>query len=129
MVLGGAGERELFGSLAARRSTQSVTVTTLDGSVGIKGATTDALPAVLARNHVEVVYACGPPDVLRGSADQAAAVGAWSQVAMEADMACGLGLCLSCVVPVNGRDNITRPARCCVDGPVFAGNRIDWSLL
>ena len=44
-------------------------------------------------------------------------------------MACGLGLCLSCVVPVNGRDNITRPARCCVDGPVFAGDRIDWSLL
>ena len=35
-------------------------------------------------------------------------------------MACGVGLCLSCVVPVKGKDSITRPARCCVDGPVFA---------
>ena len=33
-------------------------------------------------------------------------------------MACSIGICLSCVVPVKGKDSVTRPARCCVDGPV-----------
>ncbi|MDX6296738.1 MAG: dihydroorotate dehydrogenase electron transfer subunit [Nocardioidaceae bacterium] len=129
MVLGASTERELFGGLEARRAAQSVTVATADGSVGIKGGVADALPAVLRRNQTEVVYACGPLGVLRAVAALAGSVGAWCQVAMEAQMACGLGVCLSCVVPVRGPDNITRPTRCCIDGPVFAGDRVDWSLL
>ena len=41
MVLGAATETRLFGVLEAKRSAQSVTVTTVDGSVGIKGLVTD----------------------------------------------------------------------------------------
>ncbi len=129
MVLGAPDERRLFGALEARRAAQSVTVTTLDGSVGIKGGIAGALPAVLARHHVDVVYACGPYGMLYDVARLAGSTGAWCQVAMEAPMACSVGLCLSCVVPVKGKDNITRPARCCVDGPVFAGERVDWGLM
>lgn len=129
MVLGATSERGLFGALEARRAAQSVTVTTADGSVGIKGDVTVALPALLGRHRVDVVYACGPTPTVQEVARLAEASGAWSQVALEAPMACGLGLCLSCVVPVRGRDGVTRPARCCVDGPVFDGTRVDWARL
>lgn len=129
MVLGAADERRLFGALEARRAAQSVTVTTADGSVGIRGGVAQALPALLDRHRVDVVYACGPLGMLREVAVLARGTGAWCQVAMEASMACATGLCLSCVVPVRGKDNVTRPARCCVDGPVFGGDRVDWGLL
>jgi dihydroorotate dehydrogenase electron transfer subunit len=129
MVLGAPDERRLFGALEARRAAQSVTVTTVDGSVGIKGGLASALPALFARQPVDVVYACGPYGVLYDVARLARSTGAWCQVAMEAPMACGVGLCLSCVVPVRGKDNVTRPARCCVDGPVFAGDRVDWARM
>ena len=56
MVLGAATEARLFGALEAKRSAQSVTVTTVDGSVGIKGLVTDALPGLITRNQIEVVY-------------------------------------------------------------------------
>ena len=36
-------------------------------------------------------------------------------------MACGIGVCMTCVLPVVGDDGVTRMVRSCVDGPVFAG--------
>jgi dihydroorotate dehydrogenase electron transfer subunit len=128
MVLGAVGERGLFGALEARRAALSVTVTTLDGSVGIKGDVVSALPPLLRRHGVDVVYACGSTRMLREVAQVARTAGAWSQVAVEAPMACGIGACLSCVVPVRAKNGTIRPARACVDGPVFAGDTVDWSL-
>lgn len=129
MVLGAANERGLLGGLHAKRSSQSVVVTTRDGSVGVSGTVVEALPAVLERRAVDVIYAAGPAGMLRGVVELARRAGAWSQVALEAPMPCGVGLCLSCVVPVIGADGVVRPARCCIDGPVFAGDKIQWSLL
>jgi hypothetical protein len=48
------------------------------------------------------------------------------QVAVEERMACGLGVCFTCVVPIRGRDGQVRNRRACLDGPVFNGARIDW---
>src|SRR5450631_3177943 len=46
------------------------------------------------------------------------------QVAVEELMACGIGVCMTCVLPVIGDDGITRMVRSCVDGPVFHGDRV-----
>ncbi|MGI8993515.1 MAG: dihydroorotate dehydrogenase electron transfer subunit [Nocardioidaceae bacterium] len=126
MVLGAATESRLFGTLEAKRAAQSVTVTTVDGSVGIKGLVTDPLPALMTRNGIEVVYSCGPMGMLRAVTEVATAHGAWSQTAVEESMACGIGVCMTCVLPVVGDDNVTRMVRSCVDGPVFAGDRVRW---
>jgi dihydroorotate dehydrogenase electron transfer subunit len=91
MVLGAATEARLFGVLEARRSAQSVTVLTEDGSVGQRGRVTDALPALLTRTRSDVVYACGPMGMLRAVAAVAAQHGAHSQCAVEEAMACGVG--------------------------------------
>jgi dihydroorotate dehydrogenase electron transfer subunit len=41
-------------------------------------------------------------------------------------MACGIGVCMTCVLPVVGEDGVTRMVRSCVDGPVFRGDLVRW---
>ncbi len=125
-VLGAATEARLFGVLEAKRMSQSVAVTTEDGSLGDRGRVTDALPALLGRTGSDVVYACGPMGMLAAVADLAARFGAHSQCAVEEAMACGIGVCMTCVLPVVGDDGVTRMVRSCVDGPVFRGDRVRW---
>ncbi len=129
MVMGAATETKLFGTLEAKRAAQSVTVTTVDGSVGIRGLVTDALPALITRNKVEVVYACGPMGMLQAVTRVAGEYGAWSQTAVEESMACGIGVCMTCVLPVQGDDGLVRMVRSCVEGPVFAGHKVQWDAV
>ncbi len=126
-VLGAATEGRLFGVLEAKRMSQSVAVTTEDGSLGDRGRVTDVLPALLDRTGSDVVYACGPMGMLAAVADLAARFGAHSQCAVEEAMACGIGVCMTCVLPVVGDDGVTRMLRSCIDGPVFRGDRVRWA--
>jgi len=128
-VIGAATEAKLFGALEAKRMSQSVAITTEDGSVGERGRISDVLPGLLQRNESDVVYACGPMGMLKVVTDIARAYGAHSQVAVEEAMACGIGVCMTCVLPVIGDDGETRMARSCVDGPVFNGDSIRWDAL
>lgn len=129
MVLGASTEARLFGALEAKRAASSVTVTTVDGSVGIRGVVTDPLFALLARYQVDVVYACGPMGMLRAVTTVATQHGAWIQTAVEEAMACGIGVCMTCVLPVVGDDNVTRMVRSCVEGPVFPGDKVRWDAI
>lgn len=126
VVLGAATRDRLFGVVEAHRVAVGVTVTTDDGSEGIKGWVSDVLPDVIRRSHAEVVYGCGPMGMLRSVTEVATAHGAIAHVAVEESMACGVGVCMTCVMPVAGNDGVTRMARSCVEGPVFRGDRIRW---
>jgi dihydroorotate dehydrogenase electron transfer subunit len=126
VVLGASTESKLFGVLDAKRIAASLTITTDDGSAGERGRVTDVLPAVLQRTDADVVYACGPMPMLQAGAKVATEHGAYSQCAVEESMACGIGVCMSCVLPVVGDDGVTRMLRSCVDGPVFRGDRVRW---
>jgi dihydroorotate dehydrogenase electron transfer subunit len=126
-VLGAANEDRLFGVLEAKRMAQSVAITTEDGSLGDTGRVTDVLPSILERTGSEVVYACGPMPMLKAVAELAQHFGAHSQCAVEEAMACGIGVCMTCVLPVIGDDGTTRMVRSCVEGPVFRGERVRWS--
>ena len=125
-VLGAAGVDRLFGHLDAKRIADTIAVTTDDGSLGERGRVSDVLPAVLERTDCDVVYACGPMGMLRAVADLASERGLPSQVAVEESMACGIGVCMTCVLPVVGDDGLTRMVRSCVEGPVFLGDRVRW---
>lgn len=126
IVLGAATESRLFGVVDARRSADGVTICTDDGSLGHRGWISEVLPEVIRRSRAQVVYACGPMGMLRSVTEIAAAHGAVAQVAVEEAMACGVGVCMTCVMPVQGRDGRTRMVRSCVDGPVFRGDRVRW---
>ena len=126
MVLGAAGQERLFGVDQARRAAHGVTVTTDDGSMGVKGWVSDVLPEVIGRSQAELVYGCGPMAMLKSITDVATAHGAIAHVAVEESMACGIGVCMTCVIPVVGDDGLTRMVRSCVEGPVFRGERVRW---
>ena len=125
-VLGAATEDRLFGVLDAKRMGASVAITTDDGSVGTRGWVSDVLPAVLDRTRAAAVYACGPMGMLRSVAHLSTAAGLQSQCAVEESMACGVGVCMTCVLPVIGDDGVTRMVRSCTEGPVFRGDRVRW---
>ncbi|MDA2814133.1 dihydroorotate dehydrogenase electron transfer subunit [Nocardiopsis sp. RSe5-2] len=123
-LLGGASADRVFSAITARRVAETATFTTDDGSFGVRGPVTAPLGRVIEEARSDVVYACGPMPMLREAGAVAARHGIPLQVAVEETMACGTGLCMSCVVPVVGEDGVTRMVRACVDGPVFRGERV-----
>lgn len=125
-VLGAASADRLFGQLEAKRIAGICEVTTDDGSMGRQGRVTDVLPQLLDKTGSEVVYACGPMGMLRAVSELASERGVPAQVAVEEAMACGIGVCMTCVLPVIGDDGQTRMLRSCVEGPVFLGDRVRW---
>ena len=127
VVIGASTEDKLFGVLDAKRMAATLTIATEDGSVGERGRVTDILPAVMERVDADVVYACGPMGMLAAVAQLAEEHGAHSQCAVEEAMACGIGVCMTCVLPVIDDAGKTRMVRSCVEGPVFRGDRVRWT--
>ena len=126
VVLGAATQEKLFGVLDLKGVSDSLIVTTEDGTSGVRGRVTDILADVITKNNSQAVYACGPMPMLQAVAQVSQANGAFSQCAVEESMACGIGVCMTCVLPIIGDDGVTRMARSCVDGPVFRGDRVRW---
>jgi dihydroorotate dehydrogenase electron transfer subunit len=123
-IVGAATASRLFGELPARRTAGGVTVTTDDGSAGEQGQVTEVLPGAIKRINAQVVYACGPMAMLRAVGRVAGEHAIPAQVAVEESMACGVGVCMTCVLPIRGDDGRTRLLRSCVDGPVFDAARV-----
>jgi dihydroorotate dehydrogenase electron transfer subunit len=141
-AVGAATAARLLDAMEAKRLGHSLTVTTDDGSAGRRGLVTDPLPDLLARTGAALVYACGPMPMLAAVSRVAAAAGVPCQVAVEEQMACGTGICFSCVLPVGGSGGLKpsppehggpgdeiRMARSCLEGPVFDGAAIAWAEL
>ena len=87
---------------------------TMDGSAGIKGLVTDALPEI----DFTDICACGPLPMLKAimNADDHPA-----QLSFEERMGCGFGACMGCTVKVKGGYK-----RICKDGPVLVREEVIW---
>lgn len=93
-------------------------ITTDDGSVGVHGMLPAALTEeALKAGNYSAVYACGPTPMLSYIQKICQAVGVKCWLSMEAHMACGVGVCLGCVI-----DTTEGKKRCCKEGPVFDGD-------
>ena len=125
-VIGAGSADRLFGVLEAKRMASTLTVTTDDGSAGERGRVSDVLAEVLERSEAGLIYACGPMPMLRAVAAIAEEFGLPCQVAVEESMACGIGVCMTCVLPVVGVDGRSRMVRSCIEGPVFDAGRVRW---
>jgi dihydroorotate dehydrogenase electron transfer subunit len=128
-VLGAATGDRLFGALDAKRMSSTVVFTTDDGSYGVQGRVSDVLAEQIERTRAEVVYACGPMAMLAAVAGIGGQAGLPVQVAVEESMACGIGVCMTCVLPVEDAAGQVRMTRACVEGPVFHGERVRWAEL
>lgn len=91
-----------------------VTVTTDDGSYGIKGYVSTVVEGL---EEPDAVYACGAPGMLC-YVDQKFQDHPRAYISMEARMACGMGACYACVVPVKNGGAYDY-VRVCEEGPVF----------
>jgi len=126
MVLGASTAAKIYAPLEGKRSVSSLTLTTDDGSAGIQGQITDVLPKLIEENEIEIVYSCGPMGMLQAITAVTDRYQIIHQCAVEEAMACGIGVCMTCVLPVTGEDGVTRMLRSCIDGPVMDGSRVVW---
>lgn len=127
MIVGARTQERVYKPVEAKRLSVTVSITTEDGTMGDRGQVTDVLPGMVTRTETEVVYACGPNEMLRAVAEYCTEQRIPTQVAVEELMACGMGVCWTCVVPVIRRDGKGWDyLRACVDGPVFSGVRVWW---
>ena len=102
-------------------------VATDDGSLGREGLVTAVLEELLLEPGLRPhLYACGPTPMLKSVARIALAAGVPCDLALEAPMACGFGVCLGCVVPCHAEGGGVRFERCCVEGPVMPAARMAW---
>ena len=113
-VLGFNTAAEVFAEEEFRALGCSVTVTTADGSYGVKGFVTDALP-----EEYSYFYTCGPEPMLR-AVYRATKTG--GQFSFEERMGCGFGACMGCSCKT-----ITGYKRICREGPVLEKEEILWA--
>ncbi len=102
--------RDEFEKLGAR-----VLISTVDGSAGVKGFVTDALPLAGAYTYT---YACGPEPMLKALYNAAETSGQYS---FEERMGCGFGACMGCSCKTKYGNK-----RICRDGPVLTKEEIIW---
>lgn len=101
----------------------ALTVTTEDGSQGRRGRVTDVLAPLFAHaGGAARVLTCGPNAMMRAVVDIARAHDLPCLVSVEGEMACGIGVCLGCALPLT--DGSKPFAYACVDGPVFDAARV-----
>ena len=127
MLMGAETQELVFKPIEGKRLAQTIVITTEDGSLGETGGVIDVLPQVVESTGAQVIYAATGRRTLRRISEFCAERRIPSQVAVEEEMACGIGLCFTCTVPVirkdgSGYDNL----RACIDGPVFNPARILW---
>lgn len=111
-----------------------VVISTDDGTLGFRGHIGAALQTYAEANAPSpdelVVYTCGPERMMHFVADFCVARAIECYLCMERAMACGTGMCQSCVVPVTSSSDAAgwRYQLCCTDGPIFSANDILWDL-
>ena len=115
-VLGFNRKAEIFGEMDFRNLGCSTAITTADGSRGVKGFVTDALP-----EDYSYFYTCGPEPMLKAVYRATKTSG---QFSFEERMGCGFGACMGCSCKT-----ITGYKRICREGPVLEKEEIRWAKL
>ena len=114
VILGFNKENEVFFENEFNALGAEVTVTTADGSYGMKGFVTDALKNM----KYTYIYSCGPEPMLKAIYNTAETSG---QLSFEERMGCGFGACMGCSCATKYGNK-----RICKDGPVLEMEEIIW---
>jgi len=126
MVLGASVAGKIYAPLEGKRSVNSLTITTEDGSTGIQGKVTDVLPDLIKKHNSEIIYSCGPMGMLAAVDAVSQSFNVMHQCAVEESMACGIGVCMTCVIPLRDEGGVIKMTRSCIDGPVMDGEKVIW---
>jgi dihydroorotate dehydrogenase electron transfer subunit len=103
-----------------RRLGVEVSISTDDGSAGHCGTVVELISRVVEASPYPCrIVACGPEKMLHATAAMAAAWGLPCQISLESPMACGIGICFSCVTKIRDAQAGWDYRRICVEGPIF----------
>ena len=114
VILGFNTKDEIFYEHEFRALGADVTVTTVDGSYGVKGFVTD----VMKNTDYTYFYTCGPEPMLKAVWNTSNTSG---QMSFEERMGCGFGACMGCSCKT-----LTGNKRICKEGPVMRKEEILW---
>ncbi|MEJ5172885.1 MAG: dihydroorotate dehydrogenase electron transfer subunit [Hydrogenothermaceae bacterium] len=94
-----------------------------DGSFGKKGLITQDLESIIEENPDSALAVCGPTPMMKAVAKIAKQKNVPCYLSLETKMACGIGICIGCVVKDIESDNYVRV---CYEGPVFEASEIEF---
>ena len=117
VFLGGRSKADLLCQEEFSTLGVPVHTTTDDGSSGDHCLVTDPLDHAVTENKPDIIYACGPMEMLACVAGIADKNRVSCQVSIETMMACGMGACLGCAI--GRRNHNDTYLHACLDGPVF----------
>jgi dihydroorotate dehydrogenase electron transfer subunit len=129
MLLGASTASKIYAPMEGKRAVNSMRIYTEDGSMGQTGRVTDPIAEIIKDLDVAVVYSCGPMQMLSAITKITDSLSVVHQCAVEEAMACGIGVCMTCVLPVENEDGTVSMLRSCIDGPVMDGSKVQWSLV
>ena len=127
MILGASTGSKIYAPMEGKRAVNSMRIFTEDGSMGTAGRVTDPIPELIQDLNTAVIYSCGPMAMLSAITKISDQYDVVHQCAVEESMACGIGICMTCVLPVENEDGSVSNLRSCIDGPVMDGSKVRWS--
>ena len=127
MLLGASTASKIYAPMEGKRAVNSIRIYTEDGTMGQIGRVTDPIPEIIRDLDIAVVYSCGPMAMLSAITKITDSFSVVHQCAVEEAMACGIGVCMTCVLPVQIDDGSVSMLRSCIDGPVMDGSKVQWS--
>ena len=131
-IIGARSGSELLYVDRIRALNVEVEIATDDGSRGFHGSAVELMEEILERrNEVEWrVQACGPTPMLAALARAVSERGLSAEVSLETPMACGVGACMGCAVPLDPEGTLKdKLAILCEQGPVYDAAEPDWPAL
>ena len=126
MLLGASTGTKIYAPMEGKRAVNSMRIYTEDGSMGQAGRITDPIAELVKNLDIAVVYSCGPMPMLSAITTITNSLSVVHQCAVEEAMACGIGVCMTCVLPVASDDGSVSMLRSCIDGPVMDGSKVQW---
>lgn len=126
LLYGASDERELLTDLVMN-DFSTVHFATLDGSKGFHGDVVSLCEELLSKGHVPVdhCYSCGPREMVEVLVKRVGERFGEHETSLETIMACGVGACRGCTVPVLESGRITLKA-ICSEGTVFNAGAVVW---
>lgn len=102
-------------------------IATEDGSLGHRGRVTEVLKDLLSRSEgTSRIACCGPEPMMQAVSKIAHEHNVPCEVSLETPMACGIGICFTCVAKIDQGDGTWDYRRTCVEGPIFESQSIVW---
>ncbi|MFH1853615.1 MAG: dihydroorotate dehydrogenase electron transfer subunit [Candidatus Neomarinimicrobiota bacterium] len=106
---------------------ENIYLTTDDGTLGLRGTVMPVLNKLLGEIAKPSIYACGPRAMLKAIQAVAVIGRVPAQLSVESYMACGIGLCQGCAIPLATDNNSRNYSLVCRDGPVYAAEEVSFA--